>query len=335
VDNGSDVITYRVDGMGRRIAKLKNGVEMTRWTYLSALNVASELDVPTGRMKTFVYASRGNVPDLMVVREGSVVTTYRFATDHLGSVRMVVNAACPQTVPSADVYETCVVWHADYDEYGRRELVKGDEGLHSFGFAGGLFDHETGLTRFGARDYDAQVGRWTARDPILFGGGQANLYEYCASDPVNRIDPSGLDWMEDTADWLDDNGIDDFAAGMGDALTGIPFTDMSLTGLARDASGSNESVNTCSGAYLGGQIAGTALATAIHARGYATGHEFTFGKNLRIAPWGNRTGHPTGKFPHYHRRATDGAGQTKPGGSIKRHRPWDSRETDTSLGDRF
>jgi hypothetical protein len=47
VDNGNDVITYRVDGTGRRIAKLKNGVEEKRWTYLSALNVASELDVPT------------------------------------------------------------------------------------------------------------------------------------------------------------------------------------------------------------------------------------------------------------------------------------------------
>jgi hypothetical protein len=94
--------------------------------------------------------SRGNVPDLIVVREGSSVTTYRFATDHLGSVRMVVNAACPQTVAAADVYETCVVWHASYDEYGRRELVKGEEGLHSFGFAGGLWDADTGLVRFGA-----------------------------------------------------------------------------------------------------------------------------------------------------------------------------------------
>jgi RHS repeat-associated protein len=84
------------------------------------------------------------------------------------------------------------VWHASYDEYGRRELVKGDEGLHSFGFAGGLFDHETGLTRFGARDYDAQLGRWTARDPILFAGGQANLFAYVGSDPINFIDPSGL-----------------------------------------------------------------------------------------------------------------------------------------------
>lgn len=43
-----------------------------------------------------------------------------------------------------------------------------------------------------ARDYDPSVGRWTAKDPILFGGGQTNLYVYVGSDPVNRADPRGL-----------------------------------------------------------------------------------------------------------------------------------------------
>ena len=32
-----------------------------------------------------------------------------------------------------------------------------------FGFAGGLYDAETKLVRFGARDYDAGTGRWTSR----------------------------------------------------------------------------------------------------------------------------------------------------------------------------
>ena len=38
------------------------------------------------------------------------------------------------------------------------------------GFAGGLYDPDTGLVRFGARDYDAVVGRWITKDPISFGG---------------------------------------------------------------------------------------------------------------------------------------------------------------------
>ena len=61
-----------------------------------------------------------------------------------------------------------------------------------FGFAGGLYDHDTGLVRFGARDYDAQVGRWIAKDPIGFDGGQTNFYVYVNNDPVNGIDPEGL-----------------------------------------------------------------------------------------------------------------------------------------------
>jgi RHS repeat-associated protein len=65
-------------------------------------------------------------------------------------------------------------------------------GFQPFGFAGGLYDPDTGLVRFGARDYDPVIGRWLAKDPIAFGGGQTNLYVYAGNDPINQIDPSGL-----------------------------------------------------------------------------------------------------------------------------------------------
>lgn len=60
-----------------------------------------------------------------------------------------------------------------------------------FGFAGGLHDRDTGLVHFGARDYDPTLGRWTAKDPIDFAGGETNLYGYVANDPVNGVDPRG------------------------------------------------------------------------------------------------------------------------------------------------
>jgi RHS repeat-associated protein len=58
---------------------------------------------------------------------------------------------------------------------------------------GGFFDPLTGLVRFGARDYDASTGRWTAKDAILFDGGQTNLYVYVGNDRVNGKDATGKD----------------------------------------------------------------------------------------------------------------------------------------------
>ena len=51
---------------------------------------------------------------------------------------------------------------------------------------------DTKLVRFGARDYDSEIGRWTSKDPINFRGGSANLFVYVNNDSVNRVDPLGL-----------------------------------------------------------------------------------------------------------------------------------------------
>lgn len=70
-------------------------------------------------------------------------------------------------------------------------MLDTNPGFQPFGIAGGLYDPQTKLTRFGARDYDAEIGRWTAKDPTGFSGGDTDLYGYVVDDPVNLIDPSG------------------------------------------------------------------------------------------------------------------------------------------------
>ena len=40
------------------------------------------------------------------------------------------------------------------------------------------------------------VFRWLSKDPILFAGGQVNLYVYCHNDPVSFVDPLGLGEFE-------------------------------------------------------------------------------------------------------------------------------------------
>ncbi len=85
------------------------------------------------------------------------------------------------------------------------------------GFAGGLHDQHTGLVRFGYRDYDPDIGRWTAKDPILFAGGDTDLYGYVLNDPVDFVDPEGLasisyDPASQTATVYDDDGVSQISA---------------------------------------------------------------------------------------------------------------------------
>jgi RHS repeat-associated protein len=84
-----------------------------------------------------------------------------------------------------------VAQRLDYDEYGR-VTQNTNPGFQPFGYAGGMVDDATGLTRFGARDYDPVIGRWTAKDPIGFAAGETNLYEYVGGDPINSVDATGL-----------------------------------------------------------------------------------------------------------------------------------------------
>lgn len=42
-------------------------------------------------------------------------------------------------------------------------------------------------------------GRWTAKDPILFNGGQTNLYAQVGNDPIGQIAPLGLRRILDPA----------------------------------------------------------------------------------------------------------------------------------------
>ena len=169
-------IEYIIDGQNRRIGKKIKGSLVQAFLYQNGLNPIAELDSNNKLVSLFIYGSRFNVPDYMVKSEA----TYRIIADHIGSPRLVVDVA------TGDVAQ-----RIDYDEFGNITLDT-NPGFQPFGFAGGLYDQHTKLTRFGARDYDAETGRWTARDPILFGGGQVNLYAYLAGDPIRFIDPAGL-----------------------------------------------------------------------------------------------------------------------------------------------
>jgi RHS repeat-associated protein len=172
-------VDYVIDGFGRRVGKKVGGTLQKQWIYRDRLNPVAELDASGNVVAVFVYGTKQHVPDYMIV-PGTTDEIYRLISDQLGSVRLVI-----------DVSDGSIVQEIEYDAWGNATLQQGSWNVQPFGFAGGLYDADTGLVRFGARDYDPEVGRWTAKDPIGFGGGQANLYEYVGGDSVNNVDPSG------------------------------------------------------------------------------------------------------------------------------------------------
>jgi len=219
--NGT-LIAYVIDGNNRRIGKKVNGVLVQSFLYQNGLKPIAELDGGNNVVSRFIYASRANVPDYMV-RSG---VTYRIIADHLGSPRLVIDAAT-----------SAIAQHIDYDEFGN-VMLDTNPSFQPFGFAGGLYDQHTKLTRFGARDYDAETGRWTSKDPILFIGGDTNLYGYVLNEPVNDIDPIG------------NNAWSDYFVGFGDRLS---FG--STRWLREHTPGGDYITNYCSEAYKAGQEA--------------------------------------------------------------------------------
>lgn len=169
------IIDYEVDGENRRVGRRVNGVLQQGWLWQTQLAPAAELDPSGAVVSRFVYATRVNVPDYMI--KGGV--SYRLVLDQLGSVRLVVNSA-----------DGTIAQRLDYDEFGR-VTQNTNPGFQPFGFAGGLYDAQTELVRFGARDYDAVVGRWTSKDPLMFSSEEVNLYSYLGNDPVGYYDPEG------------------------------------------------------------------------------------------------------------------------------------------------
>jgi RHS repeat-associated protein len=175
LDDGTQ-IDFVIDGRNRRIGKKINGTLVQGFLYDDQLRIAAELDGAGNVVSRFVYGTHVNVPELMI--QGGV--TYRILTDHLGSPRLVINTA-----------DGSIAQRMDFDEFGE-VILDTNAGFQPFGFAGGLYDSQTKLVRFGARDYDPQVGRWISKDPIGFLGGDIGLYRYVFDDPVNPADPFGL-----------------------------------------------------------------------------------------------------------------------------------------------
>ena len=98
--------------------------------------------------------------------------------DHLFSVSLVTER------------RVAIVQQFTYMPYGEL-LVEGSSVDLDYRFSAKETDRETGLSYFGARYYDPGVAVWLGTDPVFHAG--SNAYTYCLGNPINMIDPNGMD----------------------------------------------------------------------------------------------------------------------------------------------
>jgi RHS repeat-associated protein len=120
-------------------------------------------------------------------------TTYYFLTDHLGSVDTVLDD------------QGNVVERADYLPFGsdRLRITETSAPETDYKFTGKEMDDETGLMYYGARYYDATIGRFISFDPLLLNEGSKplasvlpnpqalNPYSYVTNNPITMVDETG------------------------------------------------------------------------------------------------------------------------------------------------
>ena len=117
-------------------------------------------------------------------------TYYFYFNDHLGNVRAVIDGGNHN------------IQFNHYYPYGlpMAETSDGKQNEQPYKYNGKEFERKNGLNwmDYGARHYDAALGRFTTMDPLAEKYYGVSPYVYCGNNPINRIDPDGKDWRVQT-----------------------------------------------------------------------------------------------------------------------------------------
>ena len=143
--------------------------------------------VPTVYCCNVVYEN--GVQKLLLTEEGYVTLSdgkyHYYLKDHQGNNRVVINQS--GTVEEANHY------------YPFGGVFASSGNVQPYKYNGKEFDAKKGLNLYdyGARHYDAALGRFATVDPSAENYFNTSLYAYCGNNPISRIDPTGADWYED------------------------------------------------------------------------------------------------------------------------------------------
>jgi RHS repeat-associated protein len=169
-------VTYKYDPFGRRTQKV--GPSGTTNYIYDGANVIEEVD---GTGTVLARYSQGPGIDQPLSDVVSGVAKY-YDADGLGSVTSLADISGSLT----DTYTT--------DSFGKTTASSGTT-RNPYRYTARDLDSETGLYYYRARYYDPQGGRFANEDPTGFEGG-INLYSYVANNPVVRVDPTGLSFLD-------------------------------------------------------------------------------------------------------------------------------------------
>ncbi len=205
VNGPSATVQFAYDADGRR-TKQTTGAQITNylWDEASAYgDVVLETDGSGSTLASYILDDRG-----IVSQSRSGITNY-YLQDGQGSTRALTNAAGSVT----DTYS--------YTAFGELFNHTGST-PNSYLYTGQQFDALTGLYDLRARYYDPSLGRFLSQDTYpykLSNPVELNRYVYVASDPVNKMDPTGNLFIETFANTVKSIKNVAVTAGLGAAIT--------------------------------------------------------------------------------------------------------------------
>ena len=167
-------LEFAYDANDRRLSESING---STFTFAYDRDDAWA-DLGVGGAIAARYLQGDRIDDLQAAHRATSGTNW-YLTDHIGSVRGVVNSS------------GSVVARIGYDGFGRVVSESGQSLGDRFRFTGREKVSTTGLYFYRARFYDPVLGRFLSSDPIGFAGDDYNLYRYAANNPISLTDPTG------------------------------------------------------------------------------------------------------------------------------------------------